>query len=822
MSTPLNPLSNFNSYSYHHILIACSNSDVADAIIANNDIAQFERTSPDGKYGAIRLRNLGGYVVLINGTTDAEFYVDEVEWSSIFSPKGTSISTYKFHAIETDGEMTIIEPNGMRFINVISETAQRLAISAPSMIFLLKTIFVGQHGDGTAETISGIRPMVFTLIDMVADFDYTGATYTLSIVGGRDGYANHPGISHILSGETLTIKKGQTIADALDALMVAANNKYAGRMEKIVIQRKKANANAGIDEGFEPGVDFLPIEYRVKYDNAFTKYPAGDNESASTSDKDGGHSVAFQPEQSIQAGINKIMETSATLVRDTSKGVDHDGRNRKFTYKVSNEVRTQQDKMVVTYNVNLYEITTTQQIPGVEQGKDILPPKDHVIEFDYVFTGKNIDILDFGMRMNMALAYFMTLQSSRSLRSQSEITSSKTTEEVSGNSDQIVAGVTSSFQSTGIPKGPLMILPQVNNETNKKVKALETNTARQVLASFSQMSTIGVKIKIAGNPNILESMLLPPTTGEVDTPIVTEREQSPDDQTTNEFKPDWSHLPAYCKIHIMLPVSSGQPGEYEQFWYGGYYKINSVRNVFSGGEFTQELELFSMPITTAVGDNSSTTGEPISPTEIKVPPAIVPKTPSSTEATSDNVPSVLFSQYDSLIVEKALKYKLDPNLMRALVKTESNFDPNAVSPVGAAGLGQLMPATAKAIAKQQKELGILEKPFVINNTRDDRFDPETNLEFASYLMNQNLTRYRGNTNLALAAYNAGPNAVDSFGPAVPPITFSRGETFNYVKKINGLLALTKIPSPTIPDIPDGLKLDNMTPKQMSVVYKGKQ
>ena len=89
-------------------------------------------------------------------------------------------------------------------------------------------------------------------------------------------------------------------------------------------------------------------------------------------------------------------------------------------------------------------------------------------------------------------------------------------------------------------------------------------------------------------------------------------------------------------------------------------------------------------------------------------------------------------------------------------------------------------------------------------------------------MNQNLTRYRGNTNLALAAYNAGPNAVDSFGPAVPPITFSRGETFNYVKKINGLLALTKIPSPTIPDIPDGLKLDNMTPKQMSVVYKGKQ
>ena len=193
MSKPLNPLSNFNSYSYHHILVACSNSDVADGIIRTNNISQFERTSPQGKYSPIPFENLGGYIVLISGMTDAEFYINEVEWGSVFTPTAGPDDTYNFSATETDGEMTVIEPNGMRFINVISEAAQSLSIAAPAMIFLLKTIFVGQRGDGTAETIPGIRPIVFTLVDMSADFDYTGATYKMSIVGGRDGNARPRG-----------------------------------------------------------------------------------------------------------------------------------------------------------------------------------------------------------------------------------------------------------------------------------------------------------------------------------------------------------------------------------------------------------------------------------------------------------------------------------------------------------------------------------------------------------------------------------------------------------------------------------------------------
>ncbi|MBN2654540.1 MAG: lytic transglycosylase domain-containing protein [Nitrospirae bacterium] len=118
------------------------------------------------------------------------------------------------------------------------------------------------------------------------------------------------------------------------------------------------------------------------------------------------------------------------------------------------------------------------------------------------------------------------------------------------------------------------------------------------------------------------------------------------------------------------------------------------------------------------------------------------------------------SDYVSLAEKKARKHNVDPDLLKAVIKAESNWNPRAVSPKGARGLMQLMPATAA-------ELGV-----------KNVFDPVENIDGGARYLRYLLEKFNGNLTLALAAYNAGPARVER-KMRVPAIQ----ETVSYVRKI---------------------------------------
>src|SRR5262245_13354934 len=149
------------------------------------------------------------------------------------------------------------------------------------------------------------------------------------------------------------------------------------------------------------------------------------------------------------------------------------------------------------------------------------------------------------------------------------------------------------------------------------------------------------------------------------------------------------------------------------------------------------------------------------------PAPVNPVLPAA-DVLASEIPAPLKALVDNI----SATHGVDPALVRAVMKTESNFNRYAVSPKGALGLMQLIPTTGKRYGVR------------------DFFDPQQNIDAGVRHLKFLLSKFKGNLDLSLAAYNAGENLVERLG-RIPPIP----ETTNYVRKIRAMYKKSAAPPP---------------------------
>lgn len=602
MSKPANPLGEFRTYAYHQFLVVTNSSTTAEALSKSDVISDFrsnfETDFRDRFIERTESQTGGSYVVLIDGLSDSLFSIKSAKWMSFMQPTGTESGLVDQASAELDGELIIVEPQGVNFLNELARASDTLRSDPNGLVFVLKTIFVGQLPNGQTRTISNIRALTFVMVDVTAIIDFASTEYTLAFVGAVNGAGFFPYVQQVARGRSISVGKGDTVASALKGL--AKNiNKHWEEQRNILQKQAKTSGRAEL-QGLDFEKDFRKVTYKITPDAVYedARFEVGDNLLPSAENKGTGDAV-IQPGQNvgIVECIKRIMDSSDAVMKEA----ELDDAGKSHIFKIYPVLKSEPDNYIVEYFVKRYEISPN---PFQELFENKIEPQPgQFIQFDYIFTGQNTDIIDYDMKMQMGLAFFQTLGSSNNIIDQtSGLIAPEEEGATAGVGGRVRAGSTAA--TTKRDQTPLFLGMTLTDPLFRHVRnPLDTISFQSLLSRWAGYENVMATLKIHGNPELLDEMT--PLPSDMDNPEIRQP-IGPDDPLEafggagepegGTINPAWPTKPGLVKINVKMPARTDFGLVNQTFWYDGFYHMYAVNNVFDDGLFTQELELFSVII----------------------------------------------------------------------------------------------------------------------------------------------------------------------------------------------------------------------------------
>ena len=651
MSNPPNLLEQYSTYSYHHILVACDSTNVAEAIINSGnlidlvqDIEPNTTSDPFAQYkrkpfvGKIKEKDKdkqvrGAYVPIINGMVDSEFVIQSVDWYQTVAAKSSSSIAYQ--VLAADGKMVVEEPRGIRFMNVMSVVSDNLKTSPAGLIFILKTIFKGYNSAGfidnpmfdrkdSVDPILNVKPQLLYIYDITGTFTISGGIYTLNFCGINNGATKTYHIMKANDRISINISKpddkcqSNTLSGAICRLQNRIREIYIKHYDETIKSIKQYGIN--FDGRF--------VKYTIILEDPYTspEYVVDDFKTQITEkgEKDEGGIIHLGKETCVEGAILAIVNRCSKIQQELSKeesGSEDSGKKIRYLPKVETTIRSSDTEFEVIYKVRrvmesrnsiISQLAKRKSDSVDDLSKDI---QANVLELDYIYTGKNVDILDFDINMNMGTAFLQTIATANSIPTNLEAitgtlkqdTTSKGATQIDpmskglnekGDGGQSAKDVIENARIAPIFFSTLITKDLIKHATDAK----RSGEFAQLLSRHAAFENIDTKVKIVGNPGLLNSLSQLPSeiigrtnqSDTVNTPAQFDQNGQPVISYPDIF-PHWGSIPSVVKINIKMPTND-EDGDFAQnFWYNGFYYCYAIENNFDAGLFTQTLHMVSVP-----------------------------------------------------------------------------------------------------------------------------------------------------------------------------------------------------------------------------------
>ena len=435
MSLPQSKLSEFRSYSYYHVLALCNGSSAANALTDSTQLGVWQHpaddTMPLGKFSPkfVDGNETQQYVILVNGSTDATFSIVTAKWSATVVADATPQDSNTSVAVE--GSLTIAEPKGVVFMDQVIKSCNAMDLNIQNAVYVLKTFFVGygyneEEGD-YVEHITDIPPLVMNIFDIKGKFTEQGGQYDLQFTGLSGGTVRLPQYSRLPGA--VTISAAPTLGGTLKKLEARIQSMYQPYFNCVRSQLSAAITAAGRDP-IAALASLLPVTYKISCDGELDGYTVTNQSQQSKTDPGCGDpvNITSSANMSIEDIIHNILSMSREVQDSMVKGIG--SPPIRYEYKIHAFLTSADTGPVVTYHISrfmnpsdIHRMTTQLAAQSYDKGTASDPLvntqlRQDIIEFDYIYTGKNIDILDFEIQMNQGLSYLQIATSANTFKDQ--------------------------------------------------------------------------------------------------------------------------------------------------------------------------------------------------------------------------------------------------------------------------------------------------------------------------------------------------------------------------------------------------------------------
>jgi hypothetical protein len=550
MSIPANPLDKYASYVYHFELHAADSWDKLKDLSVKDENAATTRFDPGGSKGTL----------LINTRKDAHQQIDEVKFHAMAEASASTELLIPISLVS----MTVTEPGGFSFIekldNLRSDFHVR-SVTSDGLIFLLKIIFVGRFIDNTIETVSAkLIPMVLRS-EMTASFNEKGGVYNMMFTSTHGLAAT----DDPMSGAPMNF-----------GYVKRAISFYANTVEEALklLERK-------LTEGYEELYKFegetdtgKPITYKITYDPEI-KGPLNSLNKA-TLDKSEPVFFTFNPQLQITSYVNEIFRCCSPLqekIGASKAGLQKEGHPGVFIPLIQPRVIYHDDNVEINIHI------------AVNRGG---MQDSYIFEYYFADPGKNVDIMSYDVKFMYVGAWLST-----KINTGHDWTTNR--------SGKLPAADPKVYGQNILPEGDKTVSTNYV-PVQKSSVALQKNDIR-FQASTTTSDRVGHNsMPYHTTPSI---RLASDALMDFQTAIATQQQfeirGNLDLLNGSAYYPDGGHIGKlyagnniWIKVNIYMPDSTSATGK-RQFFYTNYYKLLSIENVFSNGQFKQHLTVIMVP-----------------------------------------------------------------------------------------------------------------------------------------------------------------------------------------------------------------------------------